>query len=56
MNTTRFYLILSVIALSFLTSHTIRMAGFTDPMHSDYFQVSAILLGLMACLEKPPEF
>jgi hypothetical protein len=56
MKMTQFYLIMSIITLSYLTSHIVRMAGFIDMIHSDYIQVSAILLGLLTCLEKPPEF
>jgi hypothetical protein len=53
---TRLYLVLAVITLSYLTSHIIRMAGFIDAVYADYYQVSALLLGVLISFETPPEF
>jgi len=53
---TRLYLVLAVVTLSYLTSHIIRMAGFIDTVRADYYQISALLLGVLISFEKPPEF
>ena len=53
---TRLYLVLAVLTLSYLTSHIIRMAGFIDTVHADYYQVSALLLGVLISFDSPPEF
>ena len=52
---TRLYLVLAVITLSYLTSHIILLAGFIDAVQADYYQGSALLLGVLISFETPAE-